>query len=535
MFKNFKENIKSDFPSSIIVFLVALPLCLGIASASKVPILSGLIAGIVGGIVVTFFSRSELGVSGPAAGLIAIVIAAVAKMGFNQFLVAVMLSGVIQFILGVFRAGIIGYYFPNSVIRGMLSGIGIVIIIKEIPHALGYDKVPEGEFQFSQSDGENSFSELFFNMFDYISIGAIIITLVGIGILLLWNRPMFKKQTVFQWIQGPLVAVISGILLNNLFQLDAFKSMSLSLSGEHLVQIPPILTADKLSDVISFPDFNALFNVQTYITAAILALVASLETLLCVEATDKLDPEKRITPTSIELKAQGIGNVVSGLCGGLPVTQVIVRSSANIQSGAKSRLSAFIHGFLLLICAITIPFILNMIPLASLAAILLMVGYKLANPQIFKEMWNKGLGQFVPYIITIIVIVRVDLLWGIGVGLVVAILNVLYDNMKAPYFFDKKNYKPGDTINIELSEQITFLNKGSILQTLQSIPDNSKVIVDASRTVKIHPDVLEIFDDFKEHARSANIDVTFVAMPKKKFQNQSYKFSDDKDSDTAAA
>jgi MFS superfamily sulfate permease-like transporter len=524
MFKDFKNKIKADLPASIIVFLVALPLCLGIAAASKAPILSGLIAGIVGGIIVTAYSRSELGVSGPAAGLIAIVIGAISTIGFNQFLVAVMLAGVFQFLLGVFKAGIIGYYFPNSVIRGMLSGIGIVIIIKEIPHALGYDEVPEGVLQFVQDDGQNSLSELL-NSMNYLSPGAIVITLVGLAILMAWERPFFKSKAIFHWLQGPLIAVISGILLNQLFQTTFFSDMGLGLSGNHLVEIPPIIGSDDISSVLEFPDFNALLNGQTYLYAGILALVASLETLLCVEATDKLDPEKRITPTSRELKAQGIGNFFSGLLGGLPVTQVIVRSSANIQSEAKSRLSAFIHGILLLVCTISIPFVLNMIPLASLAAILLIVGYKLAKPSIFKDMWERGLGQFVPFLVTILVIIFKDLLWGISIGLAVAIINVLYNNMKAPYFFDAKNYEPGDTINIELSEQITFLNKGSILQTLQSIPNDSKVIIDASRTVTIHPDVLEIFEDFKQHAIAANIEATFVAMPKRKLKKQQFQFS----------
>lgn len=522
MFTNFSSNIKKDLPSSIVVFLVALPLCLGIALASNAPLFSGLIAGIIGGTVVTAFSGSRLGVSGPAAGLTVIVAAAIIELGFAQFLTAALIAGIIQVLLGWFGAGIIAYYFPNSVIKGMLSGIGIVIIKKEIPYAFGYIKGEDETKELKEVFGHDFFME-FTDVFDYITPGAIVITLISLGILILWETNFFKGKKLFNWIQGPLVVVVVGILLNLLF--NSVSELNLHLGAKNLVQIPVLSGEGSWKDLLTFPDLRGFLNVQVYITGAVLALVASLETLLCVEATDKLDPQKNITPTNKELRAQGIGNIVSSLIGGLPITQVIVRSSANMQSDAQSRLSAFLHGILLLICVLVIPKILNLIPLASLAAILFLVGYKLAKPSVFKSMWSKGKAQFIPFIVTILVIVFKDLLWGISVGLFIAILYILYENIKAPYFFKSKNYKPGDDIEILLSEHITFLNKGSILRTLQSVPDNSRVIIDASRTVSMHPDVLEMFDDFEDHAKSSNIDLVFKNLPKQELKSQAIKFS----------
>lgn len=499
---SFFSNMKSDVPASIVVFLVALPLCLGIALASGAPLFSGIIAGIVGGIVVALLSGSPLGVSGPAAGLAVIVLTAIQDLGaFDAFLLAVVFAGVIQLILGFAKAGIIGYYFPSSVIKGMLSGIGIIIILKQIPHAFGYDAVPEGAEAFQQVDGQNTFSELI-NMLNFVSPGAIIIAVASLAILVLWESSFMKKLSFTKLVQGPLVVVVTGVLLNLLF-----KGMpDFALSSTQVVNIPVAASFSDFLGQFTFPDFSQWNNPDIYVIAATLAIVASLETLLCVEATDKLDPEKRVTPTNRELIAQGIGNMTSGLIGGLPVTQVIVRSSANIQSGGKSKASAFIHGIFLLITAFSIPAILNLIPLASLAAILFLVGYKLAKPALFKQMFNKGIDQFIPFIVTIVGIVFTDLLIGIMMGMVVAIMNILWNNFKTPYHFDPNNYDKTKPIRIELAEEVSFLNKASIMNTLNQMPENTHIIIDATKTKSIHPDIVEVFEDFSEHAKTVNIE-----------------------------
>ena len=410
--KNNLSYLKNDLPASIVVFFVALPLCLGIALASGAPLFSGLIAGIVGGIVVGAISGSQVGVSGPAAGLAAIVLAAIASLGgYENFLLAVVLGGIIQILFGVLRAGIIGYYFPSSVIKGMLTGIGIIIILKQIPHFFGWDADPGGDFAFFQVDGENTFSEIF-NSLNHISLGPTIIALISLGILILWNTVLSKKAKIFQLVQGPLVAVVAGII----FYAVTKGSSTLGFSANQLVNVPVPEDITSFLAQFSFPNFSAITNPQIWVVAFTIALVASLETLLCVEATDKLDPEKRITPTNRELLAQGTGNVISGLIGGLPITQVIVRSSANIQSGNKTKISAIIHGFFLLISVILIPRILNMIPLSVLAAILFIVGYKLAKPALFKTLYDLGWKQFIPFIVTVLGIVFIDLLIGLGLG-----------------------------------------------------------------------------------------------------------------------
>jgi MFS superfamily sulfate permease-like transporter len=517
--KNLFANIKHDLPASFVVFLVAVPLCLGIALASGAPLFSGIIAGVIGGIVVGSLSGSSLGVSGPAAGLAVIVLVAIDEMGglagggFEIFLLSVIFAGVLQLILGYAKAGIIGYYFPSSVIKGMLAGIGLIIVLKQIPHAFGYDKNPEGEQAFLQPDGENTFSE-FFNMMDFISMPVIAVTLTSLMILVIWEQPFIKKQSFSKLIQGPLIVVVFGILFNVFTQGTVF-----AISAEHLVAIPVAVNAYEITNLFSTPDFRAITNPLVYTTAITIAIVASLETLLSVEATDKLDPYKRITPTNKELKAQGIGNIVSGFVGGLPITQVIVRSSANIQSGGRTKMSAIIHGFLLLISALAIPFVLNLIPLASLAAILFIVGFKLAKPALFKQMYKLGWTQFIPFAVTIIGIVFTDLLIGISLGLVVAVFYILLNNFKRPFYFDPENHLKDDIIRIELSEEVTFLNKAAILNTLKELPENSKVIIDASRTQTIDHDVMEIFEDFKQNAAFKNIDLHFLNFDKKTTEN----------------
>ena len=395
------KHIKSDIPASIVVFFVALPLCLGIALASGAPLFSGIIAGIIGGIVVGYLSGSKIGVSGPAAGLAAIVLTAITSLGsFENFLVAVVLGGIIQLIFGVLKAGIIGYYFPSSVIKGMLTGIGIIIILKQIPHFFGYNSSPDGDFSFFQLNGENTFSGIL-NAFEAISLGATIIGAIGLAILILWDKILSKKGKIFNIIQGPLVAVAVGIVYYIITQ----KNTSIGVNTDHLVSVPVPTDVSSFLAQFSFPNFSAISNPEVWIVAFTIALVASLETLLCVEASDKLDPNKNVTPTNKELLAQGTGNIISGLLGGLPITQVIVRSSANIQSGGKTKLATIIHGFLLLISVILIPKLLNKIPLSVLAAILLTVGYKLAKPSLFKKMYHLGWKQWIPFSVTVFGIV----------------------------------------------------------------------------------------------------------------------------------
>ncbi|WP_299434237.1 SulP family inorganic anion transporter [uncultured Aquimarina sp.] len=502
------KNIKSDFPASIVVFFVALPLCLGIALASGAPLFSGLIAGIIGGIVVGAMSGSQIGVSGPAAGLAAIVLTAIGALGgYENFLVAVVLGGVIQLVFGFLKAGIIGYYFPSSVIKGMLTGIGIIIILKQIPHFFGYDSDPEGDFAFFQVDGENTFSEIF-NSLSFISPGATMIAVIGLAILLLWDKVLSKKGKIFKIIQGPLVAVAVGIL----FYVFTSSSETFSISQDHLVSVPIPDSFSSFIGQFSFPNFSAITRMDVWVTAFTIALVASLETLLCVEATDKLDPEKRVTPTNKELLAQGTGNIISGMIGGLPITQVIVRSSANIQSGGKSKMSAIIHGFLLLISVILIPRLLNMIPLSVLASILLIVGYKLAKPGLFKKMYLMGWKQFVPFTVTVLGIVFTDLLIGIGLGLMVGIVVILiksYQNSHFLHIEDKSNGK--HKIKMTLAEEVTFFNKGAILKELDQLPENTDLTLDVRKTRYLDNDIIEILQDFSEKAKNRNIDIHLIS------------------------
>ncbi|WP_299674994.1 SulP family inorganic anion transporter [uncultured Dokdonia sp.] len=508
------KYLKNDLPASVVVFFVALPLCLGIALASGVGaanLFAGLIAGIIGGIIVGLISGSHIGVSGPAAGLAAIVAAAVASLGFQDFLVAVVLAGAIQIIFGLLRLGIIGYFFPSSVIKGMLTGIGIIIILKQIPYFFGLDKNPEGDFAFLQIDGENTFSELLKAINALISgnfdSGATLIALIAIALLIFWSSVLSKKGRIFQLIQGPLVVVAIGILFYFVTQGSSFE-----LAQKHLVSVPVPDDFQSFIGQFSTPNFSAINKSEIWITAFTIALVASLETLLCVEATDKLDPEKRVTPTNRELFAQGIGNMISGLIGGLPITQVIVRSSANIQSGGKTKASAIIHGFLLLISVYTIPQILNYIPLSVLAAILFIVGYKLAKPSTFKAMWNAGWMQFIPFIVTVLIIVFKDLLWGIGIGLVVGIIIVLFKSFQNSHFLHKENNDPTDgKIKMTLAEEVTFFNKGAILKELDALPENSHLELDVRKTRYLDNDIIEILEDFADKAKQRNIDIKLVS------------------------
>ena len=499
-------TFRQDFAASIVVFFVALPLCLGIALASGAPLFAGLIAGIIGGIVVGSISGSALGVSGPAAGLAVIVLQAISDLGgYQVFLAAVIIGGLIQLMLAVFRAGIIGYYFPSAVIKGMLSGIGIIIVLKQIPHAFGYDLDYPGDLNFNQLNGENTFSELA-NMLDYLSPPAILVSFVSLSILIVWEAYLMKKAKFFNLLQGPIVAVLFGIA----YQLVCLRFWpSWAISEGHLVSVPVAKNMESFLGQFMLPDFSAFLNPEVYWVGITVAIVASLETLLSVEATDKLDPHKRITPTTRELYAQGIGNVLSGFIGGLPITQVVVRSSANIQSNGKTKLSAIIHGFLILFSVILIPRILNLIPLAVLACVLFMVGYKLAKPSLFSKMYHLGAKQFIPFIVTIIGIIFTDLLLGISLGFAASILVILRENFMNSYYLKEKKVDDGaNRITLKLAEEVSFLNKAAILDELNQIESGTFVVIDMSESVRVDYDVLEIISNFSQKtAKEKDIEV----------------------------
>ena len=496
------KYLKNDIPASIVVFFVALPLCLGIALASGAPLFSGLIAGIIGGVVVGAISGSRLGVSGPAAGLAAIVIVAIGDLGgFNNFLLAVVIAGAFQILLGIAKAGVIGYYFPSSVIKGMLTGIGLIIILKQIPNFFGYDESSAWDLEFFESDGHNTFDELF-NTIEHVHPGAALIGFISLGVLLLWDKVLSKKGRIFQLIQGPLVAVVLGIL----FFVFTLNHSTFSIGSSHLVNVPIPNSVSDFLDQFSSPNFSVITNYKVWVTAFTIAVVASIETLLSVEATDKLDPEKNVTPTNRELIAQGTGNMISGLIGGLPVTQVIVRSSANIQSSAKSKLSTIIHGFLLLLSVILIPTLLNKIPLSVLAAVLLIVGYKLANPSLFSKMYKLGWKQFIPFIITVLGIVFTDLLIGVGLGLAAGLVVIAIKSYQNSHFLHKEQAANDNlTVKMTLAEEVTFLNKAAIQSELFSLPENSRLNLDIRKTVFLDYDIVEILDNFLIQARNKNI------------------------------
>ncbi len=484
------SNVKGDLSAGLVVFLIAVPLCLGIALASGAPLFSGMIAGIVGGLVIGSLSGSQLSVSGPAAGLTAVVLTAITKLGaFEVFLLAVVVGGVIQLALGLLKAGIVANYFPSNVIKGMLTAIGIIIILKQLPHAFGYDADSEGDFAFIQVDGDNSITALLSTL-NHIHLGATLITIVSVLIILYWSK--IPKVNV---VPAPLVAVLTGVGLNMLF---IATGSVLAVAPSHLVNLPVASDFNSFIGQFTLPDFSAITNKEVWVVGATIAIVASIETLLNLEATDKLDPMKRHSPPNRELQAQGIGNIISGMLGGLPVTSVIVRSSANINSGARTKLSAISHGALLLVCAALIPTLLNKIPLATLAAVLLVTGYKLCKISIFKEMFKNGKYQWIPFVVTVVAIVFTDLLIGISLGMAVSVIAILRGNIRSSYFFRKEKYKAGESIILELAQEVSFLNKASILLTLDHMPENSTVVIDGSKTTYIDFDVLETIREFKE-------------------------------------
>ncbi len=498
--KKIFQSAAADIPASVVVLLVALPLCLGIALGSGAPLFSGIIAGITGGIVIGILSGSQLSVSGPAAGLTVIVASAIIKLQvYEAFLLAVVVAGCIQVLLGFLRAGVVGDYVPNAVIKGMLAAIGIILILKQFPHLVGYDKDYPGDESFSSDNNENTFSGIL-HAFNFITPAAVVIGAVSLAILFLWETKFIKSNKVLLLVPAPLIVVIAGVLIN-LFYTSTYPS--LALDAKHLVQLPVADDIQSFLSFFTFPKLQYIKNPDVWISGVTIAIVASLETLLSIEAVDKLDPYKRVSPSSRELKAQGAGNIISGLIGGLPLTSVIVRSSANVNSGAKTKLSAILHGVLMLLCVMFIPSLLNKIPLCALAAVLIYTGYKLAKITLFKEFFNKGWDQFIPFVVTIVAILMTDLLVGILIGIGVGLFFMIRSNFRSSVFVvnDNNNYL------IRLRKDVSFLNKPIIKYKLESVPADAYVIIDATRADFIDQDVIDTVNEFISHAHLKNITV----------------------------
>jgi MFS superfamily sulfate permease-like transporter len=497
---HYVKNIKSDFPSSIVVFLVALPLCLGIALGSGAPLFSGLIAGMIGGIVIGMLSGSQLSVSGPAAGLTAIVAAAILKLPtFEAFLLAVVVCGLLQVVLGFLKAGVLGDYVPSSVIKGMLAAIGLILILKQLPHLVGYNASFEGDESFKQQNQENTFTAIIHSV-KYITPVAVAIGIASLLLHIFWDKFVANKKGIIKLIPAPLLIVLLGVGVN-----EVMKSVNpqYALHADLMVNIPIASSAGEFFSFFTFPDWSQFANKEIWIAGLTLALVASLETLLSIEAIDDLDPYQRVTNKNRELKAQGVGNFISGLIGGLPITSVIVRSSANVNAGAKTKMSAVYHGTLLLVCVAFIPGLLNLIPKTALAAILIYTGYKLAKPSLFKMFYKKGWDQFLPFVITIVAILLTDLLKGVMIGMVTGLFFVLRSNFKTAVFVvnDMNNYL------FRLRKDVSFMNKPIIKNKLEEVPENSYVLIDASRADFIDRDIVEVIEDFMIHAPLKNIRV----------------------------
>lgn len=506
------KYLKSDLQAGMVVFLVALPLCLGIALASGAPLFSGIISGVIGGIIVGLFSGSQLSVSGPAAGLTAIILAAIATLGsFEAFLLAGLLAGVLQLILGYLKAGVVSNYLPSNVIEGMLAAIGIIIILTQLPHAIGYDVINEGDYFHINKEGKHVMFKTLIDAVNYMNPGAVIVVLASLTVLIAFEKIEFLKN--IKAIPSALVAVVTGVVINEVFRMTG---SALLISSDHLVSLPVPESMSAFLSQFSLPDFSQITNKEVWVVALTIAAVASIETLLCIEASDKLDPLRRYTNTNRELKAQGVGNILSCLIGGIPMTSVIVRSSANVNSGGRTKIAAISHGVFLLLAVLLIPMILNKIPLASLAAVLIVIGFKLASPRIFIHMWkNSKKFQFIPFVVTVVAIIFTDLLVGVGIGLTVSIYFILRGNLKLAYFFKQEDYSADKTIHMELAQEVSFLNKAAIKQTFAHLPENSKLILDASHSIYIDHDVLLMINNFvKLAAPEKNIDVTLTGFRK---------------------
>lgn len=514
------NTLSKDLAGGLVVFLVALPLCLGIALASGAPMVAGIVSGVVGGLLVAWLSGSHTSVSGPAAGMVAVVLAQVAILGsYEAFLVAVILAGAIQILLGALRAGFIAAFFPSNVIKGLLAAIGVIVILKQIPHAVGHDADPEGDLGFFQADGRNTFSEIFSSLFN-LEPGAMVIGLVSLAVLLAWDRSRLRNSLI----PAPLVVVVLGVLAN-----VAMKATGSSwlIGSSHLVQVPAVASLGEFFKVLPSPDLKAFGNPAIIMAAVTIAAVASLETLLNLEAVDKLDPRKRVSPPNRELMAQGVGNMVSGFLGGLPITSVIVRSSVNINAGAATRLSAFFHGVLLLLLVLLAPVWLNQIPLASLAAVLIVTGLKLASPKLFRQMWSEGRTQFVPFIVTTVAIVFTDLLTGVLIGLATSLAFILHSNYRRPMLRFMEHHVSGDVLRIEFSNQVSFLNRAVLEQALDSVPVNGHVVLDARNTDYIDPDILDLIDDFRRlTAPARNLKVSLVGFKERYVMEDEIQYVD---------
>ncbi|MGZ5252764.1 MAG: SulP family inorganic anion transporter [Flavitalea sp.] len=508
--KGIFSHVKTDISAGVVVFLIALPLCLGISLASGAPLFSGIIAGIIGGIVVSSLSGSNINVSGPAASVALIVLTAITTLGsFQAVLTATLVAGILQIILGYLRAGTVAYFFPSSMIKGILASIGLILIINQVPHAFGYT----GEKLFGRmEDGiyENILGALT-GLKENISMGATIITFVSLAIIFAWDQPKLKQYTFFKFVPSALIAVIVSIIINQVYSL---YYPNLELAGKSLVQLPVASNAGEFFSFFTLPDFTAFSNPKLYQVALSITFIASLETLLSTEAGDRLDPYKRKTSTNRELKAQGIGNIVTSFIGGLPITAVIVRTSANVTAGGRTKLSSILHGVIMLICVVSIPGLLNMIPLPALSAVLFVVGYKLTSVSLFRSMYRSGRRHFVPFVATILAVMFTNLITGIMIGGSVAIFLILRDNYKTPFFMDKRDHHEGEVVNLTLSEEVTFLNKASVMLTLDHVAPNSEVIIDATRSVNIDDDVMEIIHEFRSNAKYKNIKITTIGLEK---------------------
>lgn len=506
--ESFAASWRSDLTAGLVVFLVALPLCLGVALASGAPLFSGLVTGIVGGLVVSRLSGSQLMVSGPAAGLTAIVSAAIIQLGsFQAFLVAVVLGGVLQLLLGVARSGIIAYFFPSSVIRGMLAAIGLILILKQLPYALGAGIVVFESDSFAEPQGGNTITSIV-SAVRAASPLAVMISVGSLALLALW--PRLAPARIRKALPAPLVVVLVGVAVT--LAAGAFAP-GWALPASAFVQVPVVSSAGELLAQLSTPDWGVVGSPEVWRVALTIGLVASLETLLSLEATDKLDPYRRTSPANRELLAQGAGNIVAGLAGGLPMTGVIVRSSANIEAGAKTWRSSFAHGALLLVAVAAIPAVLNRIPLATLAAVLLFTGYKLAHPKLFAEAWRVGPAYALPFVVTVAAILLTDLLVGIAIGLAVGAFFILLESARSAYSYDVEESSDHHRVRIVLAEQVTFLNKARIVAALRKLPQGCVVTVDGSRARHIDHDVLEILQEFHATCGSRGITARLVAIP----------------------
>jgi MFS superfamily sulfate permease-like transporter len=496
---DFFSYCRHDFPAGLVVFLVALPLCLGIALASGAPLFAGIISGVVGGVVVGFLSRSQLSISGPAAGLTTIVLAGISDLTFPIFLNAVIIAGLIQIIAAFLNAGSMGHFFPASVLKGMLSGIGVILILKQIPHAVGYDADFEGDMSFFQNDGRNTFTELM-DAWEFFTPGAIVVGIISILIMTLWNHPSIKRYRFFRFIPAALAVVITGILLNDLF---ALISADLMISEKHLVSLPVLSEQKSILSFLTFPDFSQISNPKVWIAGVTIAAVASIETLLNIEACDKLDPLRRTTPLNSELKAQGFGNALAGFLGGLPVTSVVVRSSANVMAGGRTKASAITHGVILLLSVIGIPYLLQRIPLSALAGILIVMGWKLSRPMIFREMYQKGWAQFLPFAATVVAIVFTNLLLGVFIGILVAVFFILKTNFQEAVIMVNE----GNQFLLKFTKDVSFLNKSTLRNSFHRIPAKANVTIDGTQSHFIDYDIKEMIRDFIETSKAKNIQV----------------------------